>query len=449
MTGSVSALRIPLESGKEIVVSSLIIIGSQWGDEGKGKIVDMLSQQADVVARYQGGSNAGHTVVHGDKQYILHLIPSGILHPNCQCLIGNGVVVDPEAVTGEITELEGMGFDVRERLMISDCAHLVLPYNRLLDVAQEKVRGKGKIGTTGRGIGCAYSDKVNRIGLRMGDLRSESRIRTKLRALADFYEPLFEKVFDVEAPDQDAVTAKLMECAEILGPMLTDGPAWLNERMRQGAKVLIEGAQGVLLDIDHGTYPFVTSSNPTSGGACTGLGIGPKHLGSIAGVAKAYTTRVGEGPMPTEFDSDFADIIRKEGGEFGATTGRPRRCGWFDAPVVRRAIMVCGIEQIMLTKLDVLDKLEHIAIGAKYKINGEETDIFPSDLAADDEVEVVYEQMPGWQEKTSDCKKFEDLPQKAQDYVHRLEELLSTPVSVISVSPDRDGTILRQKDFFV
>jgi adenylosuccinate synthase len=429
-------------------MSSLMIIGSQWGDEGKGKIVDMLSEQADIVARYQGGSNAGHTVVHGDKKYILHLIPSGILHPKRLCLIGNGVVADPEALTKEITELEGMGFDVRARLFIAETAHLVLPYSRLLDAAQEKSRGDGKIGTTGRGIGCAYSDKINRVGVRMGDLRSEARLVEKLEAIAAFYEPLFQKVYEVEFPSRDEVRDMLMKCAKVLVPMLVDGPVWLNEKMDQGKKVLIEGAQGVLLDIDHGTYPYVTSSNPSSGGACTGLGIGPKRLGRIAGVVKAYTTRVGEGPLPTEFDPVFGEQIRQKGGEFGATTGRPRRCGWFDAPAVRRSILVCGIEEVMITKMDVLDDLDTIKIATGYVVNGAKTEIFPGGLGMNDKVEVIYEDLPGWKATTSACKRFEDLPANAQAYIQRISKVLKTPVSIVSVSPDRDGTILMKKDFF-
>ncbi|MFW6286997.1 MAG: adenylosuccinate synthase, partial [Candidatus Sumerlaeota bacterium] len=361
-------------------MSTLAIIGTQWGDEGKGKIVDIIARQADVVARYQGGNNAGHTVVHGDKQYILHLIPSGILHENCKCLIGNGVVVDPEALEKEIQELADLGIVVNGRLFLSDGAHVVLPYHRLLDAAQEKQRGEGKIGTTGRGIGCAYSDKAMRIGLRLGDLRSEAQIRSKLRAMADFYEPMFEKVFETKLPSIDEVAKRLMAVSERVKPMLVDGPVWLDEQIRGGKRILIEGAQGVLLDIDHGTYPFVTSSNPTPGGICTGLGLPPRRVDKIAGICKAYTTRVGEGPMPSEFLDEFGDQIREAGGEYGATTGRPRRCGWLDLPAVRRSVLISGIDEIVLTKLDVLDGLENIMIGTAYRINGKQYDVFPTGL---------------------------------------------------------------------
>lgn len=427
---------------------SLVIIGSQWGDEGKGKIVDLISQESDVVARYQGGSNAGHTVVDGDKQYILHLIPSGILHERCQCLIGNGVVVDPEALVKEIEGLEALGIDARSRLHIADCAHMVLPYHRLLDTAQEKLRGKGKIGTTGRGIGCAYGDKAHRCGVRLGDLRCRQMLTKRLEGLAAFYEPLFTKIHSVEVPDIDAIINRLMELAEILAPLLVDGPAWLHEKVKGNQRILIEGAQGILLDIDHGTYPYVTSSNPTPGGACTGLGLSPKEITRIAGVAKAYTTRVGEGPMPTEFEPDFAEVVRKEGGEYGATTGRPRRCGWFDAPAVRRSILISGIDDILLTKLDVLSNLETIDVATAYRINGQETSIFPSQLETDTEVEVVYETLPGWQTPIEHCKNYDDLPENARRYVERLEALLERPIPVVSVSADRAGTILRKPDLY-
>jgi len=429
-------------------VPSLLIMGSQWGDEGKGKIVDIISQQADVVARYQGGSNAGHTVVNDGKQYILHLVPSGILHPNCECVIGNGVVVDPDGLTKEIADLEALGFDVRHRLFLSDCAHLVLPYHKLLDAAQEQLRGKGKIGTTGRGIGCAYGDRATRIGLRVGDLRREKIVREKIARIAEFYEPLFEKVYEMEVPNSTEVAEWLLEAAEILSPLQIDCAAFVNERLDRGENVLIEGAQGILLDIDHGTYPFVTSSNPSPGGACTGLGVGPHRIGRIAGVAKAYTTRVGEGPMPSEFEPEFAERIRREGGEYGATTGRPRRCGWFDAPAVRRSMLVSNLDEIMLTKLDVLDPLDTIKIATHYRMEGKEVSVFPYNLAVEDEVEAIYEELPGWKTPTSGCRRYEDLPENAQRYVERIEQILDVPISVVSVSAERNGTIIRRPDFF-
>ncbi len=429
-------------------MSTLVIIGTQWGDEGKGKIVDIIASQSDVVARYQGGSNAGHTVVVGDKQYILHLIPSGILHKNCQCVIGNGLVVDPEELEKEIQEIESMGFSVRDRLFLSECAHMVLPYHRLLDVAQEKLRGKGKIGTTGRGIGCTYSDKVTRVGLRLGDLRSEKTIREKVQVMAEFYEPMFEHVYHEKIPSTDEVIGKLLELAPILTPMIVDSVSWINERAEAGKKILIEGAQGVMLDIDHGTYPFVTSSNPSPGGVCAGLGLAPKKINRIAGVSKAYTTRVGEGPFPSEFEEEFGEKIRKEGAEYGATTGRPRRCGWFDAPVVRRSVTLGGMDEIVLTKLDVLDKLETIKIATHYIVDGHTISMYPSYLSPDSEVEVVYEDLPGWQTPTTGCRAYENLPENAKHYIERIEALLGIPISVVSLGADREETILRKDSFF-
>jgi len=429
-------------------VPTLVIIGSQWGDEGKGKIVDLISREADVVARYQGGNNAGHTVVVNGEQYILHLVPSGVLHANCQCLIGNGLVVDPRALEEEIQALEGQGFEVRSRLLISEGAHMVLPYHRFLDAAQEKLRGKGKIGTTGRGIGCAYGDKVTRVGLRLGDLRCEKVVREKIKRLASFYEPMFENVYHETIPSADEVVDGLLELAPKLVPMLVDNVMWLNEQLDAGRKILIEGAQGIHLDIDHGTYPFVTSSNPSPGGVSTGLGLSPRRIDRIAGVAKAYTTRVGEGPLPTEFDEAFGNRIRKEGAEYGATTGRPRRCGWFDAPVVRRSVLLGGFDEIVLTKLDVLDGLETVRIATHYRIGGRYAPVLPMGVTMETEIEVVYEDLPGWQTPLGQCKVYEDLPENARRYIERIEQLLGVPITVISVSADRGGAILRRSGFF-
>jgi adenylosuccinate synthase len=387
-------------------------------------------------------------VVSQGKQYILHLIPSGILKPDCQCIIGNGVVVDPESLEKEIKYLEDLGVEVRSRLFVSDTAHLVLPYHRLLDVAQEKARGKGKIGTTGRGIGCAYGDKVTRVGLRAGDLRSERRVREKVQALADFYGPIFENVYHEPLPSPSEVADQLMLGAKTLVPLLVDGSAWVNGQLDAKRKVLIEGAQGILLDIDHGTYPFVTSSNPSPGGVCAGLGLSPRRVDRIVGVAKAYTTRVGEGPMPTEFDTEFGEMVRKNGGEYGATTGRPRRCGWFDAPAVRRSILVGGIDEIMLTKIDVLDPLETLQIATAYRVDGRATDVFPSNLDPASTVEPIYEEMPGWKCSLADCKSYEELPENARRYIKRVEALLGVPISVVSVGADRERTICLRKSFF-
>jgi adenylosuccinate synthase len=344
--------------------------------------------------------------------------------------------------------MEAMGFEVRSRLLLADTAHMVLPYHRLLDAAQEKLRGKGRIGTTGRGIGCAYGDKSTRIGLRLGDLRNPDTVRARLQGMASFYRPMFEHVFKEDLPSPEEVAEEMLALAPSIVPMLVDGAAWINEQADAGKKILIEGAQGVHLDIDHGTYPFVTSSNPTTGGVCTGLGLAPSRIDRVAGVTKAYTTRVGEGPFPTEFEQEFGAKVREAGAEYGATTGRPRRCGWFDAPVVKRSVMLCGMTEIVLTKIDVLDDLETIQLGTHYRCNGKELSVFPSYFDPDAEVEVVYEEMPGWQTPLGDCKTYEELPENARRYIERIEELLGIPVNVVSVGADRDGTILRKSRFF-
>ncbi|MBI3735352.1 adenylosuccinate synthase, partial [Candidatus Sumerlaeota bacterium] len=332
----------------------LIVIGCQWGDEGKGKIVDVISQEADLVARYQGGNNAGHTVVVGTEKTILHLIPSGVLHPNVQCLIGNGVVVDPLVLEEEIQTLEAAKVDVRSRLHLAECAHVIVPYHKLLDQAQEKMRGAGKIGTTGRGIGGAYADKVARQGVRLGDYRDKDIFAEKIRALDRYYQPLFKHIFKEKIPNPDTVVDQLWAIEPTIRPLLCDSVAMINEYLARKKRVLAEGAQGVMLDIDFGSYPYVTSSSPSTGGVCTGLGIAPQHIKQVLGVVKAYTTRVGEGPFPTEILGDIGEFLRAEGNEFGATTGRPRRCGWFDACVLRRSVQVAGVTSIALTKLDVL-----------------------------------------------------------------------------------------------
>ena len=427
---------------------AIAIVGSQWGDEGKGKIVDTVSAEADVVARYQGGNNAGHTVVFDGQQYILHLVPVGILRPTCLCLVGNGLVVDPQALEEEIRHLESRGIDVRPRLLVSENAHLVLPYHRLLDVAQEKLRGTGKIGTTGRGIGCAYGDKVTRVGLRTGDLRSETVVRAKVAALAQFYGPMFRHVYNEKIPSATEVADQLMKSAESLVPLLVDGALWINQRLDEGKKVLFEGAQGMLLDIDHGTYPFVTSSNSSPGGICCGLGVSPRRIDRIIGAAKAYTTRVGEGPLPTEFDKEFGDQVRRNGDEYGATTGRPRRCGWFDAVAVRRSILVGGIDEIMLAKIDVLDPVETLKIATHYRIDGREVSVFPANLDPAAPMEVIYEEGPGWKCSLNGCRTYDDLPPNARRYIERIEALLGLPITMISVGADRAKTICRTKGFF-
>jgi adenylosuccinate synthase len=427
----------------------LVILGAQWGDEGKGKITDLIAAEADMVARYQGGNNAGHTIIIGREKTVLHLIPSGILNPGTTCLIGNGVVVDPLVLQEEVDTLEAAGHDVRRHLRLSEAAHAILPYHKLLDLAQEKMRGHGKIGTTGRGIGGAYADKVARQGVRLGDYRDKSRLAAKVRALDRYYRPLFQHVFQQDMPAADEVLEQLWLIEPLIAPLLCEGTDLINEYLDQGKRVLAEGAQGIMLDIDFGTYPYVTSSNPSTGGVCTGLGVAPRRIDDVMGVVKAYTTRVGEGPFPTELKDATGEFIRTSGGEYGATTGRPRRCGWFDAPVVRRSIQICGVTQVALTKLDVLDPLDEIQACTHYEgPGGRRIERIPQDLGLLQQCRPVYEKLPGWKRVTADCKRFEDLPQAARDYVKRLEELLGVRMPIVSVGAGRELTILRQPTFF-
>jgi adenylosuccinate synthase len=427
----------------------LVILGTQWGDEGKGKITDLIAAEADMVARYQGGNNAGHTIMVGREKTVLHLVPSGILNPGTLCLIGNGVVVDPLVLQEEVTMLEATGHDVRRHLRLSEAAHVILPYHKLLDLAQEKMRGHGKIGTTGRGIGGAYADKVARQGVRLGDYRNKDRLAGKVRTLDNYYKPLFQHVFDQQLPDADEVIAQFWQIEPLIAPLLCNGVDLINDHLDRGKRVLAEGAQGIMLDIDFGTYPYVTSSNPTTGGVCTGLGVAPRRIDDVMGVAKAYTTRVGEGPFPTELTGELGEFIRTSGGEYGATTGRPRRCGWFDAAVVRRSIQLCGVTQVALTKLDVLDQLAEIQVCTHYKgPTGEKLERIPLDPWLLEQSRPVYETLPGWRQGTAHCKLFEDLPAASRDYVKRLEELLGVKIPIVSVGADRDLTILRKPSFF-
>jgi adenylosuccinate synthase len=430
-------------------MSLLVILGTQWGDEGKGKITDLIAAEADMVARYQGGNNAGHTIMVGKEKTVLHLVPSGILNPGTLCLIGNGVVVDPLVLQEETTTLEAAGHDVRGNLRLSEGAHVILPYHKLLDLAQEKMRGHGKIGTTGRGIGGAYADKVARQGVRLGDYRDKDRLARKIKALEAYYRPIFQHVFQHELPPSDEVIEQLWQIEPLIAPLLCDGVELINDLLDQGKRVLAEGAQGAMLDIDFGTYPYVTSSNPTTGGVCTGLGVAPQRVAGVIGVVKAYTTRVGEGPFPTELGGEMCERVRQSGGEFGATTGRPRRCGWFDAVVVRRTIQLCGVTQIALTKLDVLDQLPEIQACTHYEgPSGEKIERIPLDPLLLSRCKPVFETLPGWQSDTSGCAMFEDLPQAARDYVGRLESLLGVKIPIVSVGAGRDLTILRKTTFF-
>lgn len=418
-----------------------VVVGAQWGDEGKGKIVDLLSGEADVVARYQGGANAGHTVILNGVQTVLHQVPSGILSPKTDCVIGNGVVIDPAVLMEEIHLLESRGIKVSGRLFISHKAHLVMPYHKLLDQMSEDGKGDQKIGTTGRGIGPAYVDKYNRSGIRIVDLLNRDVLRKKLQHNIEEKNRILKNIYNHEEIDPEKIIEEYIEFDKQIDEYVTDTSVFLNNAIKQGKNIIVEGAQGTLLDIDHGTYPFVTSSSPISGGACTGLGIGPTKINSVIGVMKAYTTRVGAGPFPTEFDPEFGEKIRKLGNEYGATTGRPRRCGWFDVVVANFSVRVNGIDQFAITKLDVLDTLPEIKICVGYKIDGKTLTNFPVEVQTLHDCTPVYETWQGWQTETQGARRFDELPLHAQAYLKRISELTETPVKIISVGSDRGETI--------
>jgi adenylosuccinate synthase len=419
-----------------------VIVGAQWGDEGKGKIVDLLSEQVDIVARYQGGANAGHTVVVGDTQFILHLIPAGILHPNTVCVIGNGVVVDPVALLEEIDMLRHHGISVEGRLLISHRAHLIMPYHKLLDQIKELADGDQRIGTTGRGIGPAYVDKFQRMGIRIVDLLDRDTLRDKLLRNIEAKNKILRRIYGADELDANKIVEEYLEFDQKIDPYVKDISRYLNDALRQGKRVLAEGAQGTLLDVDHGTYPFVTSSNPVSGGACTGLGIGPTAVDSVMGVIKAYTTRVGQGPFPTEISESEGVDLRSLGQEYGATTGRPRRCGWFDAVIARYAARVNGIDSWALTKLDVLSTLPEVKLCTAYRFEGRTVDHFPSELRILENCEPVYETFEGWQTPIQDVRRFEDLPQQARTYLRAIEEITHVKISLISVGSEREETVV-------
>ena len=420
---------------------NLAVLGAQWGDEGKGKIVDLLTPRFDIVARYQGGHNAGHTVYVNGHKFVLRLVPSGILHDGVTCVIGNGVVVDPEALFAEMAELARNGITVGRRLVLSDKAHLILPYHRDLDLLAEARRGERKIGTTSRGIGPAYEDKIARRGIRVGDLADPKALEQNVR---DNVTARNRLVHD-STMDWKPVYERLLDQAARLRPMIADVSLLLNDAMRAGKAVLFEGAQGTLLDIDHGTYPYVTSSNASIGGVCTGLGVGPRAIGAVLGVVKAYTTRVGEGPLPTELTGDMGNRLRDSGNEYGAVTGRPRRCGWYDAVAARYSVRINGLDALALTKLDVLDGLESIDICTAYRCGSRTLTEFPSDVAQLAACEPVYETWPGWPAPTRGVRRFEDLPQNARRYIARLEEVSGVPSAIISTGSERDDTILRDE----
>jgi adenylosuccinate synthase len=418
-----------------------VVVGTQWGDEGKGKIVDYLTGSVDIVARYQGGANAGHTVVVGDERFILHQIPSGVLRPGVVCVIGNGVVLDPATFFEELAELEAKGIDAADRIKISERTHLILPYHKILDRAREGSLGDGRIGTTGRGIGPAYEDKAGRVGIRMADLEDPDLVRERIAANVKVKNLLLEHHGAPERLDADRIVDDLMACRERLLGFMEDTSLYLFRALEERQEVLVEGAQGAMLDIDHGTYPFVTSSNTTVGAVSVGLGISPAWIDRVIGVVKAYTTRVGAGPFPTELESDVGDQLRTAGNEFGATTGRPRRCGWFDAPVVRLSVRLGGITELALTKLDVLDGLATVKIGTGYHSDGKFLVEFPTDLRKLEKADPLYEEMEGWQGNTGGLVEASDLPEAAVDYLKRIEELVVCPVRYISTGVGRDDII--------
>ena len=426
---------------------NVVVIGTQWGDEGKGKVVDLLTDRARAVVRFQGGHNAGHTLVIAGQKTVLHLIPSGILREGVTCFIGNGVVVSPDALLQEIRMLEGKNVPVRERLKISAACPLILPYHVVLDLAREKARGKGAIGTTGRGIGPAYEDKVSRRGLRLEDLFHPERFASKLEEVLEYHNFTLQHYFKVEPVSYQKVLDESLALAEQIKPLIVDVPEWLHACQQRGEDVLFEGAQGSLLDIDHGTYPFVTSSNTTAGSAATGSGVGPCDLDYVLGITKAYTTRVGSGPFPTELFDEAGAHLAKRGHEFGSTTGRPRRCGWFDAVALRRSIQINSVSGLCITKMDVLDGLEFIRLCVSYQCNGEKSMTQPLSAEAFASCEPVYIDLPGWKESTVGVKRLADLPLNARAYLERISEIVEAPIDIISTGPDRDETIVVRHPF--
>jgi len=428
-------------------MSNVVIVGAQWGDEGKGKIVDLLTEDADYIVRYQGGHNAGHTVVIGDTEFILHLIPSGILRPGKKCVIGNGVVIDPHALIMEIDGLIERGIEIRDNLFISGRAHVIMPYHRAIEKESEKLKGSLRIGTTGRGIGPTYADKMARVGIRVVDLIDREVFREKLKINLQEMNYFLEKLYGVRGFELEHVYKEYMEYAERLKGFVVDTSLLLNRVIEEGKNILFEGAQGTHLDVDHGTYPYVTSSNATAGGACTGSGVGPTKIDRIVGVVKAYTTRVGSGPFPTELKDKTGEYLRERGREYGATTGRPRRCGWFDALATSYAAKVNGFTDVAVTKLDVLDDLDEIKLCVGYRYNGEIFHEMPSALKVLEACEPVYESIEGWKMSTSGISKYEDLPPKAKRYIERIEELIGVKIAIISTGFRRDETILLRKIF--
>jgi adenylosuccinate synthase len=421
--------------------ANVVVVGAQWGDEGKGKVVDLLAQHFDIVARYQGGANAGHTVFVNGRKIVLQLTPTGIIRPDKLAVIGNGVVVDPEALLREIDALEQAGISVNQRLLVSDRAHVILPYHRTYERAAELGRGGGKIGTTAKGIGPCYEDKAGRRGLRMGDLRDPEAFRRKAAAVLAEKNRIVAALYEGGAPAEEDGIECVLAAGERLVPLLIDCSLFLNRAIDQGKRVLFEGAQGTLLDLDHGTYPFVTSSSAAAGGACTGTGVGPTRIGGVIGISKAYATRVGSGPFPTEALGAEGETLRARGGEYGAVTGRPRRCGWFDVPVARYSARLNGLSALVITKLDILDPLAEIPVGVEYEYRGKRFTDFPADVEVLGEVKVHYQSMPGWRESTYGLREYSQLPQKARDYLRFLTDQVGVEMALVSTGPKRDQVI--------
>ncbi len=421
-------------------MSCSVVIGAQWGDEGKAKMIDFFSQDADIVVRYQGGANAGHTVVTEGKKFVFHLIPSGILHKGKICVIGNGVVIDPEQLIKEMDLLIGQGLDIKDRILISDSAHIILPYHKALDTAMEEFRSD-RIGTTGRGIGPCYADKCLRTGIRVGDVLNEEDLTEKVKHVLEIKNLQLEKMFGKVAFSIDEMMDVLIRFKERAEKMIINTAYYLNEAADNNKRIILEGAQGFALDIDHGTYPYVTSSNPTIGGALLGTGLNSFQVDRVVGISKAYVTRVGEGPFPTEDMSDIGDLLREKGGEYGATTGRPRRCGWFDVELLKQAKRVCGLTEIVLIKIDVLTGFEKIKVAVGYEYKGEKVKMFPAYML--DKIKPVYEELDGWSEDISNCNNYDQLPENAKKYIEFLEKQVGVKISIISVGPDRKNTIIR------
>ncbi len=422
-------------------MANVVVIGAQWGDEGKGKITDLLSRSADVVVRYQGGVNAGHTIVVDNKVLKLHLIPSGILYQNTICLIGSGTVVDPKVMIGELEMLVENEIDI-SGLQLASSAHVTMPYHRLLDKEMEKSRGNKKIGTTGRGIGPTYADKAQRNGIRVIDLLDKQKLEERIKVPLSEKNGLLTKIYGVNPLNSNEIIEEYLEYGERLKPHIVDCSRAIHQAARNKKNILFEGAQGTLLDLDHGTYPFVTSSNPISGGACIGAGVGPTLIDRVIGVAKAYTTRVGEGPFPTELQGTLNDQLCDRGGEFGTTTGRRRRCGWFDGIIGKYSVEVNGLDCLAITKLDVLDELDEIKVCIAYELNGERIEYFPNSAEDFEKCNPIFETLPGWKCSTADCRRLEDLPTQAMNYLRFLAELMEVPIAIVSLGADRDQTIV-------